>query len=50
MRFAHRSFQDWFVARQCVEKNRDIYLGMPGTAVRFFSAMQADLVAGGALP
>lgn len=50
MRFAHRSFQDWFLARQYVEKNRDLYQGMPATAVRFFSAMQADLRAGKALP
>lgn len=50
MRFAHRSFQDWFLARQYVEKNRDLYFGLPGTVVRFIRAMQADLAAGNSLP
>lgn len=50
VRFAHHSFQDWFLARQYVEKKRDLYLGLPGTVVRFIGAMQADLAAGELLP
>ena len=50
VRFAHRSFQDWFLARQYVAKNRDFYLGLPRTVIRFIDAMQADLKAGAGLP
>lgn len=50
VRFAHRSFQDWFLARQYAEKNRALYLGLPDTVVRFIRSMQADLAAGKPLP
>lgn len=50
VRFAHRSFQDWFLARQYVEKKREFYFGLPGTVARFIGAMQADMAAGHPLP
>jgi hypothetical protein len=50
LRFAHRSFQDWFVARQFAEQGREIYPGLPPLAFRFLTAMQKDLAAGDDLP
>jgi hypothetical protein len=50
LRFAHRSFQDWFVARQFAEQGREIYPGLPPLAFRFLTAMQKDLAAGEGLP
>ena len=50
LRFAHRSFQDWFVARQFAETGRDIYMGLPRSALQFLAAMRADLAAGEPLP
>ncbi len=49
LRFAHRSFQDWFLARQYAEQGRD-GKGLPDTAARFLDSMRADLAAGGSLP
>jgi hypothetical protein len=50
LRFAHRSFQDWFVARQFAEQGREAYPGLPAPAFRFLTAMQNDLAAGNGLP
>jgi hypothetical protein len=50
LRFAHRSFQDWFLARQFAEKGREPYLGLPGPTMQFLTAMRADLAAGRSLP
>lgn len=50
LRFAHRSFQDWFLARQYAELGRESYPGLPPLAFRFLTAMQADLAAGNVLP
>jgi hypothetical protein len=50
MRFAHRSFQDWLLARHYVEENRQLYMGLPPTVIRFIEAMRADVDAGNPLP
>lgn len=50
MRFAHRSFQDWFLARHFAADGREIYKGLPPTVVRFLHAMRDDIAAGGTLP
>lgn len=50
LRFAHRSFQDWFLARQYVVKKRDLYLGLPRAVIRFINAMRIDCEAGAGLP
>jgi hypothetical protein len=49
LRFAHRSFQDWFLARQFAEYDRKAD-GLPDTVKRFLKAMRVDLAAGKALP
>jgi hypothetical protein len=50
MRFAHRSFQDWFLARQYAENGQEVYPGMSTAAQRFLTSMRADLADGGSLP
>lgn len=50
MRFAHRSFQDWFLARQYAENGHETYPGMSNSAQRFLTLMKADLGSGGSLP
>ena len=49
-RFAHRSFQDWFLARQFAAKRREPYFGLPPLALAFLDAMRNDLNLGKALP
>jgi hypothetical protein len=50
IRFAHRSFQDWFLARCFARKGGTFDFKLPPTASRFWFAMRADLEAGEALP
>jgi hypothetical protein len=49
MRFAHRSYQEWFTARYFAEHGSADTI-LPGAIGRFFDAMRADLVAGAPLP
>jgi hypothetical protein len=46
LRFAHRSFQDWFLARHFAAQDREIYPGLPPLTFRFLT----DLAAGHGLP
>jgi hypothetical protein len=48
-RFAHRSFQDWFLARHYAAHKLDD-AGLPDAAARFLAAVRADLAAGQSLP
>jgi hypothetical protein len=50
MRFAHRSFQDWFLARRYAETGQEVYPGMSRSSQRFLTLMRADLANGGSLP
>jgi hypothetical protein len=50
LRFAHRSFQDWFLARQFAETDREPYLGLPRPTMQFLIAMRDDLFVGKPLP
>jgi len=49
VRFAHRSFQEWFLARYYA-RNESFHVTLPRSAARFLSSMRADLEAGEALP
>jgi hypothetical protein len=49
-RFAHRSYQDWFLARANAADRRLPYSGLPPATLRFLEAMKADLDAGKDLP
>jgi hypothetical protein len=48
VRFAHRSFQEWYLARHFARKD-SFDIELPRTATRFLGSMRADLEAGGAL-
>jgi hypothetical protein len=50
LRFAHRSFQDWFLARHFALNGRDESVALPGSVARFLSPMKEDLLAGMTLP
>lgn len=50
LRFAHRSFQDWFLARHFAAQDREIYPGLPPLTFRFLTTMKEDLAAGHGLP
>jgi hypothetical protein len=49
VRFAHRSFQEWFLARHYAREGH-FDARLPRTAARFLSSMRASLEAGEALP
>lgn len=51
VRFAHRSFQDWFLARKLAfDGNDGARLEASSAAARFLASMRADLSNGGDLP
>jgi hypothetical protein len=50
LRFAHRSFQDWFLARWYAEHGGASLELLPDSVAKFLSAMREDLAAGGSLP
>jgi hypothetical protein len=45
-RFAHRSFQDWFLARHFADNRLEPYLALPPFAFKFLSSMLEDLSRG----
>ena len=51
LRFSHRSFQDWFLARHLAAgAARDPQTALPGAVARFLAAMRTDIEAGKPLP
>jgi hypothetical protein len=50
LRFAHRSFQDWFLARHLVLSAERRSAVLPDSVSRFMTAMQLDIDNGVALP
>jgi hypothetical protein len=50
LRFAHRSFQDWFLARYLAQHGYDESVLVPESAARFLNAIKEDLRVGLSLP